>query len=170
MAKKPRLLPLLEMCAKTKLFEECIPVSALKGDQMDVLLACIISRLPQGPRWYEPQARTDQTPSQLIAELVREQVLLATRQEIPHTVAVLVDEVVEQERITAVRATILVERPGQKAIVIGRQGRMLKRIGQEARRELERFLGRKVHLELWVKIAAEWRSDPQVLRQLGYTS
>ena len=168
--KKPRLLPLLEMCAKTKLFEECIPVSALRGDQMDVLLACIISRLPQGPQWYEPQDRTDQTPSQVIAELVREQILLATRQEIPHTVAVLVDEVIEQERITVVRATILVERPGQKAIVIGRQGLMLKRIGQEARRELERFLGRKFHLELWVKVAAEGRSDPRVLRQLGYPS
>jgi GTP-binding protein Era len=168
--KKPRLLPLLEACANTKLFEECIPVSALRGDQMDVLLACLILRLPQGPRWYEPEHRTDQPPSQHIAELVREQILLATRQEVPHTVAVLVEEVVEQERVTVVRATILVERPGQKAIVIGRQGLMLKRIGQEARRELERFLGRKVHLELWVKVAADWRSDPQVLRQLGYGS
>ena len=168
--KKPRLLPLLEACAKTKLFADCIPVSALRGDQMDVLLACIITRLPEGPRWYEPKDHTDQTTSQLVAELVREQILLATRQEVPHTVAVLVEEVLEQERVTVVRATILVERPGQKAIVIGRGGLMLKRIGQEARRELERLLGRKIHLELWVKVAEGWRSDPRVLRQLGYAS
>ena len=170
LVKKPRLLPLLDACAKTKLFVDCIPVSALKGDQMDVLLASIIAQLPQGPRWYEPQDRTDQTTTQLVAELIREQILLATRQEVPHTVAVLVDEVREQERVTVVRATILVERPGQKAIVIGRGGLMLKGIGQEARRALERLLGRKVHLELWVKVAEGWRSDPQVLRQLGYGS
>ena len=166
--KKPRLLPLLERCAGTQLFDECIPVSALRGDQMEVLLSCIIARLPVGPRWYEPKDRTDQTTGHLVSDLVREQVLLATRQEVPHAVAVLVDDISEQERVTVVRATILVDRPGQKAIIIGRQGAMLKQIGQEARRELERLLGRKVHLELWVKVAEGWRSDPRILRQLGY--
>lgn len=166
--KKPRLLPLLARCAKTGIFAECIPVSALMGDQMDVLLARIIAHLPLGPRWYEPDQRTDQTASQRIGELIREQILLATHQEVPHAVAVVVDEVKEQERVTAIQATIFVERPGQKAIVIGRGGLMLKRIGQEARRQLERLLGRKVYLELWVKVAESWRSDERVLRQLGY--
>lgn len=167
-ASKPRLLPVLEACAKTKLFAECVPVSALTGDQMDVLLSCLIARLPEGPRWYEAQDRTDQPISRMVGERVREQILVATRQEVPHMAAVLVDEIDEQEQVTVVRATILVERRGQKAILIGRQGLMVKRIGQHARREIERLLGRKVHLELWVKVAPDWRSDPRMLRQLGY--
>ncbi|MBI2104689.1 MAG: GTPase Era [Candidatus Omnitrophica bacterium] len=167
--KKPRLLPLLEACAKAQTFAECIPISALTGDQLDVLLGRIIAHLPEGPRWYEPQQRTDQTTDQRIGELIREQLLLATRQEVPHAVAVRLDQVEAGERVTAIHATILVERPGQKAIVIGRGGAMLKRIGQEARRQLERLLGRKVHLALWVKVAEDWRRDERILRELGYT-
>ena len=166
--RKPRLLPLLERCAKAKIFSECIPVSALTGEQMDVLLERIIAQLPEGPRWYEPQQRTDQTTGHLIAEFIREQVLLATRQEIPHAVAVLIDQIEERDRVTSIQATILVERPGQKAIVIGRGGAMLKGIGQAARRQIERLLGRKAHLGLWVKVANDWRRDERMLRQLGY--
>ena len=166
--KKPRLLPLLEACAKTKLFAECIPVSAKSGEQMDVLLERVIAHLPEGPRWYEPQQRTDQTTERRAAELIREQLLLATRQEVPHAVAVLIEQIDERERVTAIQATILVERPGQKAIVIGKGGAMLKQIGQAARQQLERLLGRKVHVELWVKVAEGWRRDERVLRQLGY--
>ena len=167
--KKPLLLPLLEACAKTKLFAECIPVSALTGEQMDVLLERVIAHLPEGPRWYEPEQRTDQTTERRVAELIREQLLLATRQEVPHAVAVLIEQIEERERVTAIQATILVERQGQKAIVIGKGGAMLKQIGQAARQQLERLLGRKVHVELWVKVAEEWRQDARVLRQLGYT-
>ena len=167
-AKKPRLLPLLEECAKTKLFIECVPVSALTGDQMPVLLERIIAQLPEGPTWYEPQQQTDQPTTHRVSELIREQLLLATRQEVPHAVAVLIEEVKEQEHLIAVQAIILVERPGQKAIVIGRGGAGLKRIGQAARREIERLLGRKVYLGLWVKVSEGWRSDERVLRQLGY--
>ena len=169
LAKKPLLLPLLETCAKTKLFAECIPVSALTGEQMDVLLERVIAYLPEGPRWYEPDQRTDQTTDQRVAELIREQLLLATRQEVPHAVAVLIEQIEERERVTAIQATILVERQGQKAIVIGKGGAMLKQIGQAARQQLERLLGRKVHVELWVKVAEGWRQDARVLRQLGYT-
>ena len=169
LVKKPRLLPLLEACAKTQTFAECIPISALSGEQLDVLLERIIAHLPEGPRWYEPKQRTDQTTDQLIGEFIREQILLATRQEVPHAVAVRLDQVDPGERVTAIHATILVERPGQKAIVIGRGGAMLKQIGQEARRQLERLLGRKVHLALWVKVAVDWRRDERVLRELGYT-
>jgi len=170
LVKKPRLLPLLEACAKLGLFADCVPVSALTGEQMDVLLERIIAHLPEGPQWYEPRQRTDQTTPQRIRELIREQVLLATRQEVPHAVAVLVDEVEERPRVMAIQATIFVERPGQKAIVIGRGGALLKRIGRLARQELERLLGRKVYLGLWVKVAEEWRSDERILRQLGYTA
>ncbi|MBI3083059.1 MAG: GTPase Era [Candidatus Omnitrophica bacterium] len=166
--KKPRLLPLLDACARTKVFSECIPVSARTGEQMDVLLERIVTHLPEGPRWYEPQQHTDQTPTQLVGELIREQALLATRQEVPHAIAVLVDQLEEREGVTAIQATLLVERPGQKAILIGRGGTMLKRIGQAARGEIERLLGRKVHLGLWVKVAEDWRRDEQILRQLGY--
>ncbi len=168
LVKKPRLLPLLEAAAAAGCFEECIPVSALKGVQLDVLLRQIIARLPEGPQWYEPEQRTDQTETQLTAEFIREQVLLATRQEVPHAVAVLIDRIEERDRVTAIDATIFVERPGQKAIVIGRGGLMLKRIGQEARHQLERLLGRKVYLGLWVRVAPDWRSNERILRELGY--
>lgn len=167
-AKKPRLLPLLNECATMKLFTECVPVSALTGDQMPVLLERIIAQLPEGPTWYEAQQQTDQPTTRRVSELIREQILLATRQEVPHAVAVLIDDVTEQEHLIAIQATILVERPGQKAIVIGRGGTSVKQIGQAARREIERLLGRKVYLGLWVKVAEGWRSDERVLRELGY--
>ena len=166
--KKPRLLPLLEACAKTTLFTECIPVSALTGEQMGVLLERVVAQLPEGPRWYEPEHRTDQTATQRISEFIREQVLLATRQEVPHAVAVVVDQVEEGPRVTSIQATIFVERPGQKAILIGRGGTMLKRIGGEARGHIERLLGRKVFLGLWVKVAEAWRSDERHLQRFGY--
>jgi GTP-binding protein Era len=167
-ASKPALLPLLDRCFKTKLFQECVPVSAQTGEQMDVLLRCLIARLPEGPRWYEPDQRTDQTDRQRITELIREQVLAAARAEVPHAVGVLLDEVEPRDRVTAIRATLLVERQGQKAILIGKGGSMLKTIGQAARAELERLLGRKVMLLLWVKVQEDWRSDERVLRELGY--
>jgi GTP-binding protein Era len=169
LVKKPRLLPILEACAKLKLFAECIPVSALAGDQMEVLLERVISSLPEGPCWYEPAQRTDQPVAERVGELVREQILAATRQEVPHAVAVLVEAIEQRERVTAVQATLFVERPGHKAILIGRGGAMLKRIGQAARQPIERFIGRKVHLELWVKVEPDWRNNERVLRQLGYS-
>lgn len=166
--KKPKLLPLLEACAKTRLFSDCVPVSALTGDQMPLLLSRIIARLPEGPRWYEPDQRTDQTDRQRITELIREQILLATRQEVPHAVAVRLDELKEEGHLVSIQATILIERPGQKAILIGRGGAMLKRIGQSARSQIEQLLGRKVYLGLWVKVVEDWRRDARILRELGY--
>jgi GTP-binding protein Era len=168
LVKKPRLLPLLEACARRELFAECIPISALTGQQMDVLLDRLIAHLPAGHRWYDPQQRTDQSARQLMSELIREQALLATRQEVPHAIGVLIEEMTEGKRVITIQATVLVERPGQKAILIGRQGTMLKRIGQAARQQIERLLGRKVHLSLWVKVAEHWRRDERVLRELGY--
>lgn len=165
---KGLILPLLEQAAATGLFAEHIPVSATHGDNLDVLMAQLIARLPEGPRWYEPEQVTDQTTEQLIQEFIREQVLLATRQEVPYAIGVLLEEITRKETVIVIRATILVEREGQKAIVIGRQGQMLKHIGTEARKELERLLGDKVFLELWVKVARDWRTDISMLRQLGY--
>ncbi len=170
LVKKPLLLPMMETCITRKLFTDCIPVSAVTGVQMDVLLQRIVAALPEGPRWYESDQPTDQTVVQLISELIREQVLLLTHEEVPHAVAVLIETFTPEPQLTRIEATILVERPGQKAIVIGRGGDMLKRIGQAARREIERLLGRKVYLGLWVKRAEHWRQDERILRQLGYLS
>ncbi len=165
--KKPRLLPILDACAKTGLFADCIPVSALTGVQMDILLQEIIRHLPEGPQWYDPKQTTDQTETQRIEELIREQILNATRQEVPHAAAVAIEQMEESEKLIKVQATIIVERPGQKAILIGRGGSMLKTIGQAARKELERLLGRKVFLGLWVKVVEQWRQDERFIQQLG---
>ncbi len=170
LVKKPRLLPLLQAVAQRKLFTDAVPVSALTGQQMDVLLEQVIAHLPEGPRWYEPGQLTDQTQAQQISERIREQLLLLTHQEVPYAVTVRVDQLEERETVTTIQATILVERPGQKAIIIGHGGQQLKRIGQAARGELERLLGRKVHLGLWVKVEAGWRQDEERLRELGYTT
>jgi GTP-binding protein Era len=137
---------------------------------MDILLERVVTYLPEGPRWYAAEQHTNQTLEQLIGEFIREQVLLALHQEVPHAVAVLVDQIEQRQRVTAIEATIVVERPGQKAIVIGRKGEMLKRIGQAARQQLERLLGRKVYLGLWVKVIEGWRGDEQALRRLGYAN
>ena len=168
LVKKHVVLPLLEAGAASHLFQEHIPISAVTGDNMAVLLAQLIARLPEGPRWYEADQLTDQSTEQLVCEFVREQVLRATRQEVPQAVTVVLEELTRQESMTVIRATIIVEREGQKAIVIGRGGLMLKRIGTAARLDLERWLGRKVFLELWVKVVADWRTDPGRLRELGY--
>ncbi|MBI4343807.1 MAG: GTPase Era [Candidatus Omnitrophica bacterium] len=168
LVKKPRLLPLLDACAKLGAFGECVPVCARSGEQMERLLERLIPLLPEGPSWYEPHQHTDQRVQQRIAELIREPILLATRQEVPHAVAVRLDELEEGDRLTRINATILVEREGQKAILIGRGGLMLKRIGQEARRHIEQLLGHQVYLQLWVKVAEDWRGDERMLRELGY--
>jgi len=168
LVKKGLILPIIERCASLELFDAYVPVSAVTGENMEALLKEIMARLPEGPRWYEPGQVTDQTPEQAIREFIREQVLLATREEVPHAVDVLLDEITRKPQATVIHATILVEREGQKAILIGREGRMLKQIGTAARQEIERLLSAKVFLELWVKVVKDWRSNTAMLRQLGY--
>lgn len=170
LVKKPRLLPVIEAGVTQHGFTECIPISALTGVQLEALLARIIAYLPEGPPWYEPGQRTDQTASQRAGELIREQVLLATHEEVPHAVAVRIDQIEEGPKLTSIQATIIVDRPGQKAIVIGKGGAMLKSIGMKARAQLEPLLGRKVFLGLWVKVIPGWRSNERLLRELGYTA
>jgi GTP-binding protein Era len=167
--KKTAALPLIDHLRRLELFEAIVPVSATVGDNMDVLLTELIARLPEGPRWYELGKVTDQAEGDQVREVIREHILRATHQEVPQAVAVVLDEMAPNEKgLLTVRATILVEREGQKAILIGKGGQMLKKIGVEARRELEQQLGQHIFLELWVKVAEGWRKDPWRLRELGY--
>lgn len=145
-----------------------IAISATRGEGLDALLEMIIERLSFGPRYYPEDQVSDQSERELIAELIREKVLLNTQEEVPHGVAVEVEEWEEKERILYIRATISVEKRSHKRIIIGAQGTMLKKIGAAARFEIERVLGRQVFLDLWVKVREGWRQNPNDLRWLGY--
>jgi GTP-binding protein Era len=167
---KDRLLPLIERYKSLHDFADYLPVCARKGEGLDALRAAILARLPQGPAYFPPDYLTDQPERFLAAELIREKVLQETRNEVPHAAAVLVDRWEETPQITRVYATIFVEREGQKGIVIGSGGAMLKRIGTLARREIESFLGRQVYLELFVKLRPGWRESRQFLDELDWRS
>ncbi len=165
---KPSLLPLLEACAREGEFAEMIPISSLTGDGVDLALDRFIAYLPVGEPHFPSDQVTDQPERFLAAEIVREKAMQATRNEVPHAVAVLIDSFEEGDRITRIRATIHTEREGQKGILIGRRGEMLKEIGTAARKELEEILGVKVFLELHVKVQPDWREDPRRVRQLDW--
>lgn len=149
---------------------DVVLTSATEGTGTEQLLEAIIERLPAGPQYYPPDQVTDQPERVIAAELIREQVLRFTRQEVPHAVAVVVEEWKERrEDLTYISATIYVEKESQKGILIGAQGSMLKRIGRAARQELERFVGHQVYLDLWVKVRKHWRKDENALRWFGYS-
>ena len=154
---KARLLPLIEQYKNFFEFADYVPVSAIKGDGLDELRKVILEHLPEGPAYFPEDHVTDQPERFLAAELIREKVLQATRQEVPHAVAVMVDQWEETPRLTRIFATIRVERPGQKAIVIGAKGAMLKKIGTLARQEMERLFGVKIYLDLHVRVQPGWR-------------
>ncbi len=161
------LLPLIDEAARLDLFDEIVPVSALTGDNCDRLEQVLAARMPEGPPHFPPTMLTDLPEKLRVAEVIREQVFLRMRQEVPHAAAVLVDQFEDEGGLLRIGATILVERDTQKGIVIGEGGRMIKEIGTAARRNLESEMGRKVHLALWVKVKQSWRDDPVLLRQLG---
>jgi GTP-binding protein Era len=166
--RKGALLPLID-AYRTKLdFSEIIPISALTGDGIDLLLRTLEKYLPEGPPYFPEEQYTDQPERFLAAEIIREKVLAHTRQELPHAVAVLLDKFEEGEPLTRIHATIYVDREGQKGIVIGRGGAMLKTIGTEARVELEQMLGRKIFLELFVKVRPDWRDQAAIVRELDW--
>lgn len=143
--------------------------SATRGDHLDVLLSRLIAALPIGPQLYPEDEITDQQERFIAAELVREQALLNLRDEVPHAVAVLVNEFKDRsEQMTYISAVIYVERETHKGILLGKDGQMLKRIGQGARREIEEMLDRQVYLDLWVKVRPKWRTNDEELRRLGY--
>jgi len=164
--KKADLIPLLDAYGKAYPFEAFVPVSAATGEGVDQLLMEILKRMPTGPQYYPPDYLTDQPMRFLAAELVREQVLLATGQEVPHSVAVLIEKWDESPGRAHIVAAIHVEREGQKPIVIGKGGAMLKAIGTAARKQIEDRLRKKVFLELFVKVKREWRSRADFLREL----
>ena len=162
-------------------FDDIVPISAVKGEQIDVLLDVISSRLPEGPQLYPDDQLTEESRDDRISELIREAALEGVRDELPHSIAVVVEEVVEtdpdgdpfaevapgQGRLV-VRATLYVERDSQKGIIIGRGGSRLKEVGSRARAEINELIGRKVHLDLRVKVAKEWQRDPKQLGRLGF--
>ena len=167
---KRLLLPLIEQYKSAREFDEYIPVSSVTHEGLDQVQREIIKRLPEGPAYFPTDHLTDQPERFLAAELIREKVLKETRQEVPHAVAVLVDQWTEGPKLTRIAATIYVERPGQKAIVIGAKGATLKKIGTLARQEMESVLGRKVFLELFVKVQKDWRENPEFLRAIDWRS
>lgn len=165
---KPALLPLIDHWRRRYAFAEIVPVSARTGENLDRLVEVLIEYLPSGPPYYPVDVLTDQPEQLVLAELVREKILHLTTQEVPHSVAVVVEEIAQRPNgVTYIRATIFTEKESQKAILIGQDGRMLKRIGQLAREEIEPLLGTRVYLDLWVKVRSRWRQDEAQLRRLG---
>jgi GTP-binding protein Era len=165
---KASLLPLIERYKEIFDFADYLPVSATRKTGLDELRRAILERLPQGPAYFPPDYVTDQPERFLAAELVREKILLATRQEVPHSVAVVVDKWEETERLTRIFATIRVEREGQKGIIIGTKGSMLKRIGTLARQDMERLFGVSIYLDLHVRVQPGWREKAAFLNALDW--
>jgi GTPase len=149
-------------------FADYVPISAKTGNAVDVLRKVIVERLPEGPKYFPEDHLTDQPERFLAAELVRERVLQETRQEVPHSVTVMIDSWEDSDRLIKIYASIFVERSGQKGIIIGAKGAMLKRIGMLARAELEILVGRHVFLDLRVKVQASWRENKAFLNTLDW--
>lgn len=165
---KEKLLPYMQACAERAPFAEVIPLSASRGHNLDRLLECIRARLPEAPHLFPADQITDRSERFLIAELVREKIMRRVGDELPHQITVGIERYEEQRDGVHIHCQILVERDGQKAIVVGHKGERLKQAGIEARRDVERLLGQHVRLELWVKVKGGWSDDDRMLRQLGY--
>jgi GTP-binding protein Era len=175
---KQALIPILDDLAKLAPFEGVVPISALTGENVDRLVELLFARLPEGPRYFPPDMVTDQSERQLAAELIREQIMMHTEQELPYTTAVVVDdwqqETIDEARpgeptrFVRIAATVHVERESQKGIVIGKAGQRIKAIGTAARGGLEPLLGARVFLELFVRVQRNWTRDPRRLREFGY--
>lgn len=166
--KKPLLLGIIERYAALYNFAEVYPISALTGDNCEDLVKGWLKYLPESPPYFPADQFTDQPERFLAAELIREKTILATRDEVPHAIAVLVDNFDEKKSLLKIRATIYVEREGQKGILIGKRGETMKKIGTQARKEIEAILGAKVFLELFVKVQPNWRQNPAMVRQLDW--
>ncbi|MBI2355440.1 MAG: GTPase Era [Deltaproteobacteria bacterium] len=166
---RERLLEMMAALSSLHPFAEVVPISAQSGANVERLVELVRGRLPEGVPYFPDDILTDQPEKVVCAELVREKVFRLTGEEVPYATAVVVDSFKERENgVIAIAATILVEREGQKGIVIGRKGAMLKRIGQAARQDIERLLGTRVFLELYVKVQERWTERTAVLRELGY--
>lgn len=165
---KLKLLPVIEAYARLFDWTEVVPVSAETGDNVDRLLAVTVGHLPEGEGQYGEDMITDQSMRTLAAEMIREKILQATEQEVPYSVAVEIEQFVEEGKLARIHAVILVERETQKGILIGKHGDRLKAISTQARLDMERLFRMKVFLEVWVKVRESWREDEQTLAELGY--
>ncbi len=168
LAEKPKILALIEHYRALHDFAEYIPISALKGEGLDVLRAEIGKRLPEGPALYPDDYLTDQPERFLAAEIVREKILQFTNQEVPHASAVMIETWEDTPTLLRIAASIYVERPGQKKIVIGTGGEGIKRIGTQARQEMEKIFGKKVFLQTFVKVRPGWRENPEFLAAIDW--
>lgn len=165
------LLPIIDEYHKLDVFKEFLPISATQGVGIADLIEVLREYLPEGPDYYDPEQITDRPEYFMVAELIREQILKLAAEEVPHAAAVWVERMNQHENNKLqIEATIYVEKSGQKGIIIGKGGAMLKQIGIKSRKQIEELLGEKVNLKLWVKVQRNWRSDPRFLKQIGYNS
>jgi len=165
---KGKLLPIIAEYGQLHAFKEVIPLSALKKDGLQLLLEKVIAALPTGPRYFPEDQVTDQPARFMAAEIIREQILLATKEEVPHATTVLVEQFEEREKLTRIAAAIFCDRESQKAILVGKGGQMLKKIGTGARLEIEKMLGTHVFLELFVKVQPGWRDSRAFVDELDW--
>lgn len=167
---KDEVNQLMETYQKAFDFDDIIPISVLKDENLDTLLDSLIKLLPEGPQYYPDEMVTDQPERFILGELIREKVLELTEEEVPHGVAVEVEEIQERENeeMVYVRATVYCEKKSHKGILIGKGGRMLKQIGKNSRKEIEKLLGTKIFLDLWIKVKKNWRKNQAYVKNLGY--
>jgi GTP-binding protein Era len=165
---KRELLPYLDALSKKADFKHILPISAVRGDNLIALETRVLELLPQGPPLFPEDQVTDRTERFLAAELIREKLMRNLEEELPYATTVEIERFAEEDQLLHIGAIVWVERPGQKAIVIGKQGAMLKTVGSQAREEMEQLLGKKVFLELWVRVREGWSDDERALKSLGY--
>jgi GTP-binding protein Era len=166
---KDKLLPLIQNFDASGFFKEIIPISALKNNGVDIVKKCIVNYLPVVEKLYPEDTLTEMPEKFFVSEIIREKIFMLYGKEIPYSTDVMIEEFREgQNSKDFIRAAILVERPSQKSILIGKKGEALKRVGETARKDIEAFLDRKVFLELWVKVKEDWRKNKSVLKSLGY--
>ncbi|MGN0376934.1 MAG: GTPase Era [Suilimivivens sp.] len=166
--KKEELLGFIDIYRKEMDFDEIVPVSALKKENTDELIKCIMKYLPYGPAFYDEDTITDQPQRQIVAEMIREKALRSLDEEIPHGIAVTIEKMKWRKDIVDIEATIICEKESHKGIIIGKQGCMLKKIGTSARKDIENMLESKVNLQLWVKVKKDWRDSDFLLKNFGY--
>ncbi|SEW41392.1 GTP-binding protein Era [[Clostridium] fimetarium] len=168
--KREDLLPVIEKYKSVVDFVEIVPISAEKGDNVDLLVELVFKYLPYGPMFYDEDTITDQPMRQIVAELIREKALQVLDEEIPHGIAVVIESMKDRPngKMTDIEATIICERDSHKGIVIGKNGAMLKKIGTNARYEIEKMLGHQINLNLWVKVKKEWRDSDFLIKNFGY--
>ena len=166
--KREDILAFIDTYRKELDFAEIVPVSALKGENTDELIKCIMAYLPYGPAFYDEDVITDQPERQIVAELIREKALYCLEEEIPHGIAVTIERMKRRGKIVDIDATIVCEKESHKGIIIGKQGSMLKKIGTTARADIEEMLECRVNLQLWVKVKKDWRNSDVLLKYFGY--